>query len=340
MSESSLVDRALQSLEAAGVHGTVTRSGKTGDHDRITLSRADREATYVGIVRRTLRPSSISVVADQARALPDGPAALVISEHISAETADLLRERGLQFIDAAGNAYLDTPDFLVAITGRRAAVEALPPFKDHVGPAAWQVAFVLLREPDAAHLSVRALGERAGVSHGAAAVALRTFDARGWLSDLGRSGHHLTDVQGMLSGWLTGFADRLAPKLEIARAMPPGTDSPAAWARAVASDLSPDSGLLGGEAAAEFAAHDLRGTTASVYVRRWDAPTMKRLRLMPSPRGTVSVRSAFAPHIEDPSDPRLVDPLIVLAELYAIPDERLDATRAALQKSVLSRIAR
>lgn len=150
----------------------------------------------------------------------------------------------------------------------------------------------------------------------------------------------MVDGEGLLTTWMVGFANQLGPKLEIARAASPGAESPSAWAQDVRDQLSPAVALLGGEAAAELAGHDIRGSTASVYVRSWDAPTMKALRLVPAREGQISVRSAFAPHMEDPSDRRIVDPLVVLAEVAAIPDERLDGARAALRALVSSRMRR
>lgn len=337
----NLIRLALERLRDLGIEGNLTDQA-CSNHPvavdaHVELSRADGKKQHFGaLIKRVVRPSTLAAVADQVRALETEVPILLVSEHISVETAELLRRRRIPFIDAAGNAWLDTPDFLVAVLGRRPTQVAGAPTPERIGAAALRVMFVLLRDPDAGRLPVHSLGERAGVSHGAAALALQTFDARGWIRDLGNPGYRVVDVEGMLSTWLVGFADRLAPKLEITRAASPGAASPASWAQGMLAQFAPDTALLGGEAAAMFAGHPLRGNTATVYVRVWDADTMKRLRLVPAREGAIVVRGAFAPHLEDPDDPRLVDPLVVLGELTAIPDERLDETRAALRAAVAS----
>jgi hypothetical protein len=340
--ERDLVRRALEALQPLGIDGRVVAWQRPGHADMgndavVELRRSERSARFGVVVKQVIRPSTLAPTVDQLRAKGSWGTVMLVSELISPETAELLTGRGIPFIDSAGNAHIDTPDLLVLVTGRR--LERPPPTKarDRIGPATLQVMFAILRDADAARLPVRALGERAGVSHGAAATALQTFDKRGWLRHAGREGYRLVDPDGMLSAWVHGFADQLSPKLEIARATHPGAESPSTWAKTVSSSFSPERGLLGGEVAAEVSGQSIRGGTASVYVRSWDAATMRHLRLAPSPDGAIVVRSAFSPAMDDPNDHRLVDPLVVLGEVASIPDERLDDTRAALRSAVSAR---
>ena len=333
--ETDILHRALASLAEHGVK-TRVRSGPHGSADaHVDLSRGNARQAFSAIVKRTLRPSTVAQVVDHVSALQqDRP--LIVAEHVSDETASLLRARGLAYLDVAGNAFIDTPNFLVAIAGRRPSPERPTPARERVGAAAWQVAFVLLRDQDAFGLTVRALAERAGVSHAAAAMALHALDARGWIQNLGRRGHPIVQPEALLSSWLTGFVDHIQPRIALARATAPGK-TPADWAREVATNTQ-GTHLIGGELGAELGGQEIRGTTGSVYVTAWDAATLRRLRLVPTPQGAIAVRRPFAPDLADPTDPRLVDPLIVLAEVAAIPDERLDGTRASLRKLVSARI--
>lgn len=340
--ERDLVRRALEALRALNIDGRVV-AWKPADHADsdadavVAIEHSGRRASFDVVVKRIIRPSILASAVDQLRASGSSAATMIVSELISPETADLLRHRGIQFIDTAGNAYIHAPDLLILVTGRRLEHVPRATTRDRIGLAALQVMFAILRDPAAAGLSVRALGTQAGVSHGAAAAALQTFDKRGWIRHVGREGHRLVDPHGMLSAWVHGFADQLSPKLEIARATHPGADSPGAWAKSVLGSFSPARGLLGGEVAAEVSGHNIRGGAASVYVRSWDVATMRHLRLAPAPEGAISVRSAFSPAMHDPDDHRLVDPLIVLGEIASIPDERLDDTRAALRSAVSAR---
>lgn len=340
MQDHDLIRRSLTTLEPLGVSGRVLGVlDPAGAVDaELELVRAGESIRFGAVVKRTVRPSTVALVADRLRHLTHEHPLLLVTAHASPRTAELLRARGISFMDAAGNAYIDTPSLLVSIEGRRPAEFSARKTPDRIGVAALQVMFVLLRDPDARTLSVRELGARAGVSHGAAAKARHAFDRRGWIVNLGREGYRLTDPEGLLEAWLVGFSGQLAASVEIARAMSPGALSPASWAKGVAEHLAPDFALLGGEAAAELAGHGIRGETASVWVSGWDADTMRRLRLVPTRDGKILVYRAFAPGMGDPADARLADPLLVLAELAAIPDERLDETRDALRALVTRRL--
>lgn len=326
--DSEILREALTELEGHGV-----RCRQTRRVNGIDLARGGATHRFHTIVRATVRPSTVALVAEQARSVVDFRP-IIVARHISRETGELLRQRGLVYADAAGNAFIDTPDFLISVCGRRSDSVLPSTAHDRVGAAAWQVAFVLLRDADAAELNVRTLGERAGVSHGAAATALHAFDARGWVRNLGRRGHPVVQPEALLSSWLTGFVDHIAPRIELGRATSHGS-TPLEWARALPSATR---ALLGGELAADIDGREIRAATASIYVPAWDAATLRTLRLAPTPTGPIAVRRRFAPELADPSDARLVDPLIVLAEITAIPDERLDATRKRLRDVVLKRI--
>lgn len=329
-----LLARALDALHGLGVNAAVSGEGRTS---AVHLHRGPDRWTYTVETMTTLRPSTVALAADRVRGRASPHPVLLVTTHASPETARFLRARGVEFLDTGGNAYLDQPGLLVVSDGHRVESAGHPTHADRVGTAALQVAFVLLRDTDAGSLSVRALGERAGVSHGAAAAALQAFDQRGWIRNLGRRGQHVVDAPALLMGWTIGFTNQLSSKLVISRADPPGGASVERWARDLHDTFGPGHALLGGEAAAAACGHALRPVTASVYVREWTPETMRLVRLLPSPRGAVAVRKAFAPGVHDPDHSSVADPLLLLAELTTIPDERLDTTRAALRERVLAR---
>ena len=261
--------------------------------------------------------------------LSHSPRALFISRYISASLAQKLRERGISFIDTAGNAHLSTEHWFILVTGRSAPQPTRTPRRLSCGT--WQVAYVLLRDPSASRLSVRALGERAGVSHGTASLALHALADRGWIRHLGRQGHPIADGEGLRRAWELGYLDRLAIRLHTTMARPLGFASIQDWGRRVVDvpgDAEPT--LLGGGLAAELLGMNLVASTAVVHVAGWNATTMKRLRLVPVQSGPVTVLRTFGTDNAHPQSPHLADPLLVRAALMGISDERLDPARAAL----------
>jgi hypothetical protein len=338
-----VVDQALRALAPTGVICDLCSIGlRYGDLDfdaLVVMSRGGaKPAPFAAEVTRVVRHSSITTLADRFRELHGNLRGLVIAEHIPAEAADLLRSEGICFMDAAGNAFIDAPGLFVWVSGRRPEKKRpVAKESDPVRPSGWQVAFALLRDPTAASLPVRSLGELAGVSHGAAATALAAFDARGWVRRVSRSEHHVVSPVKLLDGWLAGYADRLGPRNVLTRAGSPGAPSAVAWAASLPDRVPLGEVLLGGEAAAELAGLDIRGTTSTVHMRGGGLERLGELRLIAAVTGPITVYSAFAPRMADPANPRLVDPLVVLAELSVLPDDRLDAARFELRRRLLAR---
>ena len=324
----SLPGDALTALrQSAGVQSTLS-----ADEQEITLRRGEHAQRYRPIIRPTFYPSHLPGLAEQLREDAD---ALLISTHISAPLAERLLARRIPFIDGAGNAYLDTGRWFVLVTGRSAPAPPRRPARLSAG--CWQVAYVLLRDPSAAGLSVRALGERAGVSHGTASSALHALAERGWLRHLGRSGHPVTDPDGLRRAFELGFLDRLSVKLYITRARPVGPRSLHQWGEQLLSRDDAADGLLGGGLAAEQLGADLSASTAAVHVPRWDAAVMRQLRLLPDDSGPVTVMQAFGSDNAHPDHPRLADPLLIRASLLGIVDERLLPARTTLLEHIQAR---
>jgi hypothetical protein len=256
-----------------------------------------------------------------------------VTRHVSAPLAEQLRERGVNFIDEAGNAYVETDSWMVLVTGRTG--ESQRSERSTISRAMWQVAYVLLRG-GADTLTVRELGQLAGVSHGTAANALRAFERHGWLQQIGHT-HPLTDPEGFLRAWEFGYQDRLRAALELGPAAIPGARTVQAWAEGLASQFGPEWGLLGGELAAERMGTDIVATTATLHVPRWDAETLKRFRVVPAKEGPIAVFQTFGTVLHAPDAPSLADPLMVRAELLAIDDDRLDTARAELRQRIEQR---
>ena len=295
------------------------------DASMVTLERQGVRLLRRLVVRRRLRPHQVAAIAAERAAGP----LLVVSEHITDEVGQRLRTSGVDYLDAAGNAHLDEPRLLVWISGRRPGRVASR-VSGSLTPAVTQLAYVLLRDPAAASLSLRDLGSRAGISHGAAATALRTLEERGWLRSLGRRRRILTDPRALLDAWELAWLDRLAPRLQVTRAVGVGEG----WVERV---VTGGPALLGGELAAERLNLGIHGVSGVIHVRAWSTDVMRALRLLPATDGPIQILQAFGTDNEDCDHPGFADPLLVLGALDAIPDARLDGARHELRERAARR---
>ena len=329
LADDLIVDQALESLRAALAPTDPPARADLPGGAFLRWGDADPRRIYV---IPSLTPAWIPLLAE--RIGEAHQPAVVITRHVSDAASAELRRRGIEFVDTAGNAWLRPGTGVVWISGRRPPPPAKP-VPERLGGAAWQVAFVLLRDPALEMASVRALADAAGVSHGAADAALRALHGRGWIQHLGRSGHPIVARAALIEAWRTGFTDRLAPRLDVLTVRPhpePLED----WHDRVAAALADRRVIVGGELGARLSGHDVHPTTATLYAANWERGLLGPLRLLPDPTGTVVLRRAFSRYVADEGS-EVVCPLLLLGELSAVADMRLDPTREALMGALAGR---
>ena len=93
--------------------------------DGFILELDDTGIQYSVELKRWAQQANIGTIVAQLRRMP--PPALLVADYVNPNMADRLREAGAQFIDAAGNAYLNEKTFFVFVKGnRKTRVHASP----------------------------------------------------------------------------------------------------------------------------------------------------------------------------------------------------------------------
>jgi hypothetical protein len=244
--------------------------------------------------------------------------------------ADGLRKEGIEFIDAAGNAFLNRPPLLVFVKGQRPTRE--PPVAERrraFQPTGLQVLFALLARPDLAARPYREIAANAGVAHGTVGWVMTELQTLGYVVAV-RGRRRLTNGDRLLGQWTEAYARTLRPRLFLGRfrGALDGLDARAArWKK----DL-----LLGGEPAAARLTRHLRPGTATFYTKGIDAKVIAGLILRADANGNVDFRRHFWAFPGEA--PGLVPTLLVYADLLAIGEARCLETAELLRERLLDRL--
>lgn len=106
LADEDILHKAMEALEPHGLRFRVRRRGKRGADQTagalIGLRFGGRDVRYVALVKRGLRPATLGALIHQLRGEHGKP--LLVTNHVTPPLADALRARGVEFIDAAGNA--------------------------------------------------------------------------------------------------------------------------------------------------------------------------------------------------------------------------------------------
>lgn len=302
------VERAAshQAMEAAGGH-----AAPDAWLDLITPQALPvRFATEVKAVDRFHTLGAL-----HARARHRREPTLLVAPFITAEAARQCRSLGLNFIDAAGNAYLNVPGCFVYVTGKPRTERAQPVgrFKS-LTPAGLRIVFALLIRPGLAAAPYREIATTAGVALGSVGDVLADLQARGHLAPT--EPRRLLAPGALQEEWATHFPIKLRPQLHGRRFAAPARD----WWKGL--DLQPLQAAWGGEVAAYHLTGYLEPEQMTIYTGAPEGLILKH-RLRPDPEGAVEILNTFWPLAQDGAPGMAtVPPLLVYTDLMASTDQR------------------
>jgi hypothetical protein len=357
MNETNLIADALAALTPLGFKATlqqVEARAKKGRVDAFARIAKDKVQLDVAIeAKRTVTPATLGAILVQtkAQALEHGKPVILVTDHITPPVADRLREAGQQFIDIAGNAYLEAPGWLIYVVGRKAVQTGAPAHAARGGtPAGLKVLFALLCEPALIDLSQREIAKQANVALGAIPNIL---------NDLRDQGHvlvmpgirRLNTNKRLLDEWAITYARTMRPKMLTAAYNAPTIADWENWVM--------DQGAMwwGGEPAAAIMTDYLRPGVLTIYTEKLPAKFIHEHRLTKVPndnRGrleaTVEVRKPFwgtalQQHYDELGRPNMlgqpkqtVPPVLIYADLLATGDARCIETAEILYDKTIAPI--
>jgi len=295
-----------------------------------------RETLRTVELKRYVTPATLGAIHAQLTRRADRP--LLVTEYITPPLADRLRELGIQFADTAGNAYLETPNFLVWTKGNPRPKQK--PDEQPTGrafePSGLKIVFALLCDPTRLERPYRNIAQETGVAHGTVGWVMADLDARGFIAQL-RGRHQprrLVQADKLLTQWAEAYARKLRPKLVRARFRQSDPNRP------LAIEPRTEQTLLGGEPAAALLTQYLRPATYTLYAERVDPKLVLEHRLIADPKGNVEFLEKFW-KFATPQDPPPLAPLpLVYADLLAIGDARTIEVAHKLHEQIIDRLER
>jgi hypothetical protein len=289
--EAALLQAALATSEAAlGLRWRVLNkpAGRRAAAADVLLELryAGRTLKYAAEIKRQLRPATLGAAIHQVEA--HGDQALLVSDYVTPPLADQLRAQGVQFIDAAGNAFLNAPPLLIWVKGEKPAERLTMPRDRGRAFAATglQVVFALLCNPGATNLPYREIARLAGVAHGTVGWVIPELQELGFIAQVGEQ-RRLMNVDRLLRQWAEGYIRTLRPKLVLGRYQAPTLD----WWNTINPRMYQY--MLGGEAAAGRLTKHLRPGTITVYGAKIEPRFLLDQKLSKDADGQVEILNRF-----------------------------------------------
>jgi hypothetical protein len=330
--ERHLLARVVKAMEPLGLEFKVLNK-QAGPRDfgadaTLGLRFGARRLRYAAEIKHRLRPEGLGPIVHRLRAWPGHR--LLVTDYVTPPLADALRDQGVEFIDAAGNAFLNQPPLLVFIKGQRPTETIPAPERGRAFQATGlQVLFALLARPELVTRPYREIAAAAGVAHGTVGWVMAELPGKGYVVDV-RGRRRLANGERLLNQWVEAYGRTLRPRLLLGKF---GGDMKDLQTRG----QWPVELLVGGEVAAARITHHLRPETATFYAEAVDPRVVLKLRLRADETGNVEFRRRFWNFHGD--DPQLTPRLLVYADLLAIGDARCLETAELLRGPLVDRLS-
>jgi hypothetical protein len=297
----------------------------------------ERETLYLVEFNRNLRPANLGITLHQMGRL--GQTAILITDYVAPDLASELKERGIPFLDAVGNAYIKLPNLLIWIKGQKpVAKPTVAPVGRAFQPTGLQVIFTLLCNPQAVNLPYRDLAKMAGVAHGTVGWVMPDLQQLGFVRDLqGKRGtRRLFEHERLLNQWADAYARVLRPRNLIGRYYVAGFEGWKNW------PIEEHGVLWGGEPAAAMLTEYLRPGEMTLYAEKMPSLLAARQKFKKEAElghtAVVEIRKRFWHFQDEPEHKNLVPPLLVYADLLATGDARCIETAKLIYDAYIVRL--
>lgn len=339
--ERALLDAALDAARALGVTAKVTqkepRLGDTRADAFVRLAHGGHEALYAVQVKRALRPATLGALLHQLERL--GKHGLLVADYVTPPIADKLKEHGVPFLDAAGNAYLEYPGVFIWVKGQKPAASVVPPALGRAfQPTGLQVLFALLCNPALIDKPYRELAQIAGVAHGTVGWVVPDLQQQGFVIGFRgtRRKRRLVNLERLLAQWVDAYARQLRPRTLIGRYYAPTLQDWQDW------PLAQYGALWGSEPAGALLTEYLRPGELTIYADKLPTLLAARQRFIkttePGHAAVVDVRRKFWNFSTKADRTDVVPPVLVYADLLATGDGRCIETAKMVYDAHVARL--
>jgi len=256
---------------------------------------------------------------------------LVIANYITPNAKQLLKERGINYVDEQGNIWLKFKPIYIHIEG--IPKQKTPKQKKNRAftKAGIKVVFQLLLDKDLVNTTYRNIAEKAEVALGTIPKVVEGLQEEGFLIKKNKDQWVMTNHAELLTRWQEEYAQRLKPTLFVKRYRPTDANFHVNWRKL---QLQHDT-VWGGEPAADLLTNYLKPEQYILYTHQHQQDIMKAYRWIPDEEGEIFIYKKFW---NTPLDNNNQAPaLLIYAELMDTKDSRCIETATMIYEQYLQK---
>jgi len=245
---------------------------------------------------------------------------IVVSKYIPALVAFELKQKGVNYLDVSGNAYVKQKNLLVYIKGEK--LVKLPKVKQTRAfqEAGLKLIFVLLNDPKVVNKTYREIAKMANLSLASVGYVMKELEETTFILSTPQK-RVLKNTSALLNKWIIAYNDVLKPRLFMKRMRFSNNNSYNYWSTLPIGNLSGVT-LWGGEPAGAITTKHLKPAKYTIYTNNEWQNIAKEFNLIPDENGDFEVLSIFWDVNLFDRYKNTVPPLLVYADLINSGFER------------------
>lgn len=335
MNELELIEAAIEKLEhETGKSAKVLKvwgTEKGGEADAL-LELAGEEIECE--VKKWAQNIDFGALVYQMKSLPKK--SLLIATYINSKMAKRLKEEDVQFLDTAGNTYINIKNFYVYIRGNERPIDLQTDPKTNISgrafkPTGMKVVFALLKDQVLINEPYRRIASRTDVALGTVGWVMSSLRGLGFVRQA-EGQKTLRNSNELLKLWTESYRQQIKQKHFLGAFVTDLNNTEIKLPRSMMSKW-------GGEAAAGKITGYLRPKVSTIYTRESVGSLVKLFRLRKAPHpseANFEIYKPFWPFSEDePGD--TVHPLVIYADLISSGDARNIETARLIYDDILYR---
>ncbi|QEC78599.1 type IV toxin-antitoxin system AbiEi family antitoxin [Mucilaginibacter ginsenosidivorax] len=320
--EREILDQATEKLALlTGVTIKTLRAGvaqpdKESDAE-IEICSAKNKVHFAVEIKNELRNKKLLPVQRQT-----GAANLLVAQYIPKPLKQELKSINYNYLDAAGNCFIQTPELFIYINDQQVTETRVPVEGKLWKTAGLKFLFAILMQPELLNHPYRRIADEADIALGNVGGLLEELKKEGYVLDGGKNkGLFIEHKERLINRWAEAYRATLRPKLLAGNFRFIDKDQVNHW-----DQLETNQFKWGGENAGALLTNFLQPEKFTMYTREPKAVLMKKLHLVPDLNGNIEILEQFwkdnGPGIHTPTVPAL----LAYAELITSFDSRNQET--------------
>jgi len=260
---------------------------------------------------------------------------LLVANYINPVMAEELKKEKIEFIDTAGNAFINQPPIYIFIKGNK-----LPEIQGQTQNRAFRqtglkIIYAFLCNPRLENAPFREIAKKTKVALGTVGQIKDNLKELGFLMDTGQKTYKLLQKDKLLQRWITAYAEQLRPKLILGRYKAGYFD----WWQNQQLDVL--KAKWGGEVAAAKLTKYLHPEIITIYTKKeYLTQLLLECKLKKDPTGEIEILDQFWNCNEYEEDRDMVNPILIYADLIATGNQRNIETAKMIYEEYIIRLIR